>query len=132
MSFKAHHVSLAVKDLQESIRWYKDIFEFRLAHEYNKEKWHIALLELNDFHIELIQLENNKALPDYRKDIMSDIATIGTKHVCFQVEDLKETLANLKTKGVELATEVDSAAFGGSFAFVKDCNGILIEIYEKE
>ena len=130
MNFKAHHISLAVLDLQKSINWYKENLECTLVHEYNKNQWLIALLKLNNLLIELVQIDNNKPLPSYRQDIMSDITSVGTKHICFQVKDLNKTITKLKKKGVELASDVDSAAFGGKFAFIKDCDGILIEIYE--
>jgi len=130
MNFKAHHVSLTVKNLKESIKWYQDIFNCRLIHEYHSGEWNIALLSLDNFYIELIQSGKPLSLPSYRKNIMTDIKTVGTKHVCFQVNNLEETIKNLKKRSLKIATNVDTAAFGGKFVFIKDCNGILIELYQ--
>ena len=72
-----------------------------------------------------------KPLPEYRSDVMSDIGTVGTKHLCLQVDSIEEIVEDLKAKGVNVVSDIDSAAFGGKFVFIKDCNGILIELYEE-
>lgn len=62
---------------------------------------------------------------------MNDLHVIGTKHLCIQVENLERAVGELKTKGVQFATEIDTAGFGGRYIFFKDCNDILIELYEE-
>ena len=91
----------------------------------------ITQLVLGDVRVELFCFrEDTKVLPDYRKDLMDDLHVLGTKHLCIEVENLDQTIEDLKQKGVKFATELDTAGFGGRYIFFKDCNGILIELYQ--
>lgn len=60
---------------------------------------------------------------------MSDLKTIGMKHIAFHVDDIEESYTLLKNKGVTMETGISEAGFGGKYFFFKDCNGILIEMY---
>src|SRR3989344_2638595 len=130
MKFKPHHVALTVKNTEESIQWYQDKLGFQVIHKYNKHGMEITLLELDEVRIELFCFgKNTKPLPDYRKNLMDDLHIIGTKHLCIEVDNLNEKIKQLKEKKVEFVMDIDTAGFGGRYIFLKDCNGILIEIY---
>lgn len=131
MNFRLHHVALTVKNTEKSTRWYQDKLGFQVIHKYNKHGMEIALLKLDAIRIELFCFgKSTKSLPDYRKNLMDDLHVMGTKHLCIEVENLDKTVSELKQKRVEFATEVDTAGFGGRYIFFKDCNGILIELYQ--
>ena len=131
MYFKLHHVALTVNNIDESIEWYKNKLGFNLIHRYEKHGMEIAHLKLGDVRIELFNYgDNTKSLPDYRKELMDDLHVIGTKHLCIEVDDLDKTIIKLKEKGVEFIREIDTAGFGGRYIFIKDCNSILIELYQ--
>lgn len=131
MKFKPHHVALTVKNTDESIEWYKDKFGFEVTHRYHKHGKEITQLKLEEVRIELFNyFKSTKPLPDYRRELMSDLEVIGTKHLCIEVEDLNEVIKSLNEKGVK-TREVDTAGFGGRYTFIKDCNGILIELYQQ-
>lgn len=58
---------------------------------------HIALMSLGDFYFELFNFEQKtNPLPDYRKDVMNDLHTVGTKHICLRTDDLAGTLIEMK------------------------------------
>lgn len=132
--YQPHHVAFTVHDLDEAIGWYKDIFGFEVAHRHKDKggSMQIALLNVGDgFNLELFHFPNNtKDLPEYRKDLMADLKTIGTKHLCLQVEDLDAEVESLRAKGISFSGEKDSAFFGGSYMFLKDPSGNLIELCE--
>ncbi len=131
MSFKPHHVAFTVKNTEESIKWYQDKLGFEVIHRYDKHGMEITQLKLDDVRLELFcYREDTKPLPDYRKELMDDLHVMGTKHLCIEVDNLEQTIEALKQKGVEFSTEVDIAGFGGRYIFFKDCNGILIELYQ--
>ncbi len=128
---RLHHVALAVRDMDESVQWYQDKLGFELIKRYEKRGSEIAHLSLGDTRIELFNYgEETKSLPEYRKGLETDLKTIGTKHLCIEVENLDACCRELKQRGVELATEIETAGFGGEFVFFRDCNGILIELYQ--
>ena len=61
-----------------------------------------------------------------------DLRTHGLKHVAFAVEDLTAARDLLRTRGVEFVTEpaVVPQSGGDRYAFLRDGNGLLVELYE--
>jgi methylmalonyl-CoA/ethylmalonyl-CoA epimerase len=56
----------------------------------------------------------------------------GMHHLCFQVDDIEEMLANLKEKGIRLINETPQVLPGRKMAFVhpKSTGGVLVELYQ--
>lgn len=131
MTLKVHHVALTVKDTDESIEWYKTAFGFAVTNRYNKHGMEITILLKDSVRLELFCYgADSQPLPEYRKDLMQDLHVMGTKHLSIEVENIEETVKDLQSKGVEFVMELDSAGFGGRYIFLKDCNDILIELYQ--
>jgi catechol 2,3-dioxygenase-like lactoylglutathione lyase family enzyme len=131
MKFKSNHVAFTVNNIDESIKWYSEKLGFTVVFRYNKHDMKIAILKLGEVRIELFCFnKNTKALPDYRKDLMNDLHVIGTKHLCIEVDNLDQAIKTFKTRGIIFTREIDAAAFGGRYIFFKDCNDILIELYQ--
>lgn len=131
MKFRPHHIALTVKNTEESINWYQNKLGFEVIHKYNKHGMEITQIKLEDVRLELFCYgDETKSLPDYRKELMDDLHVIGTKHLCIEVDDLDEMIKQLEAKIVEFDTKIDTAGFGGRYIFIKDCNGILIELYQ--
>jgi methylmalonyl-CoA/ethylmalonyl-CoA epimerase len=130
MTYKFNHVAFTVSSLEESIAWYKHVLGFDLIFRYEKPHIKLVNLKLNDFILELLEFgDTSEALPKYRKTLNEDLHVVGTKHLCIESDDLEASIKDLEEKGVEIASEIDTAASGGRFIFFKDCNGILIELY---
>jgi methylmalonyl-CoA/ethylmalonyl-CoA epimerase len=131
MNFKPHHAAFTVNNLEESVTWYKEKLGFTVTHEYKKHGGGRAIVERGSVRIEFFNFgEATKPLPDYRKELMKDLHTVGIKHLCIEVEDLDAIVKDLAQKGVP-TREIDTAGFGGRYTFFKDCNGILVELYQK-
>lgn len=131
LDMRVDHVAVAVSDLKQSVEWYEQYLGCKLKDEYHSGEWHIAVLKLGEFEIELIQLDETNSLPEYRESVMSDIKTLGVKHFAIIVDDLDKTIRTLEKRGVEIAHKPEKAGLGGWFAFIKDCDGILIELNQK-
>ncbi len=58
----------------------------------------------------------------------------GLKHIAFAVDDVEQAVAILQERGVEFATKIGIVpdSEGERFAFLKDNNGILIELYQRK
>ncbi len=131
MNYKPHHIALTVNNIDESIAWYKNKLGFEVVHRYEKHGMEIAHIKLGEVRMELFCYgQNTKPLPDYRRDLMEDLHVMGTKHICIEVEDLDLIIKQLKKRGVEIIRKIDTAGFGGRYTFIKDCDDILIELYE--
>ena len=131
MNFKPHHTAFTVKNTEESIKWYEDKLRFEVTHRYNKHGMEITQLKLDDVRIELFNYgSETRPLPQYCKSLKEDLLVVGTKHLCIETDNLDKTTEELKSKGVEFTQDIDTAGFGGRYIFFKDCNGILIELYE--
>ena len=127
-----HHVALTVKDLKESVEWYKRILGFTEVKSYHDEEMDIILLKLNDIRLELFGFKDKtQALPEYRKELMPDLHVIGTKHLSLKTNNLESSIIEMKSKGVEFLGKPSETFFGGKYIFFKDCNGILIELLQE-
>jgi methylmalonyl-CoA/ethylmalonyl-CoA epimerase len=56
----------------------------------------------------------------------------GIHHICFEVDDLRATLAELTAQGMELIDKEPRERDGKLYAFVhpKSAGGVLIELYQ--
>lgn len=89
MQLRMNHVALTVKDIDESVVWYREKLNFKEIHRYKNNEMDIVVLELNTIHLELFSFrEKTQPLPQYRADLYSDLYTIGTKHFCIETDNL--------------------------------------------
>lgn len=125
------HVGISVSDMERSLKWYEENLGFSLV----KDDGYIpplgarvCFVERDGFQIELFQYDQPKPLPKGRLLPNTDLQTVGTKHVAFGVTDMEAVKAQLTANEVEIAHEV---AMGGDHVlFIRDCNGVLIELIQ--
>ena len=127
-----HHVALSVKDIEESIKWYEDVFDLkvlsRMTIPHNDTK--IAFIGNSSFIIEMLQFPNANPLPPERSHPDTDNATLGCKHFCVSVENNYEFVQNLKARGIKVAFEPEGMPRYG--AFILDPTGNIIEVFDKD
>lgn len=132
MKLSFNHVAFTVANLEESIKWYEDILGMKQIFTYQKGSVRFVFMRRDEITLELFHFgKDTKPLPEYRKELMDDLYVVGAKHLCIETDNLDESIDQLRKKGVEIAGEIDTAAIGGRFVFFRDCNGILIELYER-
>ncbi len=125
---KPHHCGISVPDLEASIVWYCDVLGFTVTRRGVIEAAHAknAFLKHGDFYIELFEVEGAVPLPESRRYPNQDIATHGTKHIAFEVQDLRKVTETLKQRGVDIAMERTT----NTIHFMRDNAGNLIELME--
>jgi len=100
---KIDHIGIAVFDLKESIKIYKELLFQEPVHQ---ETFDSAKVELAFFDIAGVQIEllSPTALDS---DIMPFLKEkgAGIHHICYEVEGIHDILNDLKKKGLKLIDE---------------------------
>jgi lactoylglutathione lyase len=121
------HTSVTVKNMDESIAFYTNNLGMKLLsrREIKQNNAEIAFLGMSgtDHRIELTWWKDKR---DYSEGDQLD-------HIAFGVSGLREVVDSLRGKGVEIAREPYALAQGSNqIAFIKDPNGIWIELIEEK
>lgn len=129
MTKKINHVGIAVKSLEASIPFYRDVLgmEFEGTEEVAEQKVKVAFLSVGESRIELLEptSEDSPVAKFLEKN------GEGTHHLAYEVENLEAALADLKAKGVRLIDEKPRrGAHNSLIAFIhpKASGGVLTEL----
>ena len=130
--FTALHAGLSVYSMEESLTWYEKNMNFHLKRDDGfcpPLDAIVCFLEGEDgFILELFEYKEPKKLPQDRLEPNTDLMTVGTKHIAFQVRNMSEVKGRFLSNKVDIVFE---AAMGREkVMFVRDCNGILVELME--
>jgi lactoylglutathione lyase len=123
------HTSITVKDMDQSLDFYCKTLglNFVSRREIPENKAEIAFVSSskagNDFGIELTYWRDKK---DWSDGDQLD-------HIAFVVDDASKAIEEFRGKGVEIAKEPYSLSGSKSvIAFIKDPNGIWLELIQRE
>lgn len=127
---RVHHVALIVRDIDESLRLWRDMLglpvEIVLPIEHDRVT--IAFLAVGESKVELVQPTDDST------GVARFLASKGEgfHHVCFEVDNLAETLLRLEIDGIELIDTVPRKGAEGPVAFLhpRSCHGVLVELIE--
>lgn len=125
---KPIHTGISVYNMEESLKWYEKVLGFKLICDngfIQPLKTRICFIQLDDFQLELFEYESPKPLPPERLTPNSDLQTVGTKHIAFEVTDMQALKKHFSKHHVDIALE--SQKDGNEVLFIRDLNGILIE-----
>jgi methylmalonyl-CoA/ethylmalonyl-CoA epimerase len=125
------HIGIAVKDLQESIKYYENVLGFKCysIEEVPEQKVKTAFFMVGQTKIEL--LESTDAEGPIGKFI--EKKGEGIHHLAFATKGLEDALQEVETKGVQLIDKTPrKGAEGLSIAFLhpKSTGGVLTELCE--
>jgi methylmalonyl-CoA epimerase len=127
------HVGVAVKNLDEAVKVYRDALGFKLEgiHVLTERKVKVAFLSSGgETDIELLEpLSDDSTIAKFL-----ETRGEGIHHFAVKVDDVEATLEDLKRKGVTLIDEKPKAgAEGKKIAFVhpKSTHGVLLELVQR-
>ena len=128
---RIEHVGVVVRDLEASRRLWEDCFGIPLGSvEQSAARTHkLALYPISESMVELIA----GTTPDSRHARMVAEGKGGLNHICFEVENIDEALAELKAKGIPLLDQVARFGHAGCrIAFIDPAatENCLIELAE--
>jgi len=126
------HIAIAVEDLDQSLGfWAKTLgLPVRDVRSVPEQAVDVAFLPTGASQIELVRPTTADS------GIARWIAKrgAGLHHICFEVDDIRQMLAELAAQGVQLIDrEPRQGADGGLYAFVHphSAGGVLIELYQR-
>lgn len=130
---RVDHIGIAVKNLDEMVKWYEETLGVK-AHGteiVEDQKVKVAFLPIGESELEL--LESTEADGPIAKFIEKNGE--GIQHIALRVDNIEETLVELKAKEVRLIDQTPRYGAGNaSIAFVhpKATHGVLLELCERK
>lgn len=127
------HIGVAVSDLDEAIRLYRDVLGLKLedVRDVKEMKMRVAFFSSGDkTEIELVQpTDNETSLAKFIEKRGE-----GIHHIALEVDDIESALATAKKKGLLLIDEKPRiGVHGNKIAFIhpKSTRGVLFEFVMK-
>ncbi|GAB6106773.1 methylmalonyl-CoA epimerase [Fusibacter bizertensis] len=132
-ALKVDHIGIAVKDLEASISFYRDILGLEMAGSevVEEQKVKVAFFPVGDTEVEL--LESTSEDGPIAKFIEKNGE--GIQHIAFKVENIEEAIEYMLSKGMKMIDEKPRYGAGGAkIAFVhpKSSNRVLVELSERK
>ncbi len=130
---KIDHIGIAVKDLEETLKFYQDVLGMDLAGTeiVEEQKVKVAFLPIGDTKIELLE-STDKEGPIAR---YIEKKGEGVQHIAYRVDDVEKAIKEMKEKGIRMIDESPRYGAGGAkiaFAHPKSTNGVLIELCQRD
>jgi methylmalonyl-CoA/ethylmalonyl-CoA epimerase len=126
------HVGVAVRNLDEAIKVYRDIlgFEMEGIHTLSERKVRVAFLSSGgQTGVELLEpLDRDSTIAKFL-----DTRGEGIHHFAIRVKNIEAALEDFKKKGVALIDEKPNMGAGGkkiAFIHPKSTRGVLLELCE--
>ena len=127
------HIGIAVKSIEQAGKFYTDVLGLHIEdiETVAEQKVNVAFIPITDSEVELLE----SVEPDGPVAKYIEKRGEGIQHIAFRVDDINQSLAELKEKGVRLIDQTPRHGAGGAkIAFIhpKETNGVLVEICERD
>lgn len=135
MSVEIDHLGIAVRSIEEGLRFYEGVLGMTVKHRETvaAEHVHVAMLPAGEQEraprIELLEAADSE----------STVAAFiekrgpGLHHIALRVDDLQATAARLREQGARVLNEPRAGAGGHLYVFVHPASagGVLLELIQK-
>ena len=128
---KINHIAVVVKNNTEALAFWRDILGLELDYmeEVPSMNLELAWLPVGETRVELIAPTTHDDNEYY--EFIQEHGE-GLHHICVEVDDIEETLSEMRSHGVKLKDTIAQQLPGRKIAFIKpeSCNGVIVELYE--
>ncbi|HHY04219.1 MAG TPA: methylmalonyl-CoA epimerase [Thermoanaerobacterales bacterium] len=126
------HIGIAVKDLEETMKFYTECLGLKVTdiETVEEQKVRTAFIPIGEGEIELLESTD----PDGPIAKHIEKRGEGIQHIALRVENIEKALEELKQKGVRLIDQKPRKGAGGArIAFIhpKATKGVLLELCER-
>jgi len=130
---KIDHIGIAVKDLEEALKLYRDILQLEVkgVEEVPDQKVKVAFIPVGESKVEL--LEPTSGDSPVAKFI--EKRGEGIHHLTLRVDNLEKALEEAREAGIRLIDEKPRLGAGGAkiaFLHPKSTGGVLLELCERD
>ncbi len=130
---KIAHIGIAVRDLEASLKFYRDVLGLKASpvHIVKEQQVKVVFLPLGETKLELLE----PAGPESPVARFLDARGEGVHHIALQVDDIEVKLAELEASGVRLIDKFPRQGAGGSriaFLHPKSTAGVLLELCQQD
>lgn len=107
---RVEHIAIACDSMKASADLMKNVFGISVEYEEQIGQTKLAMLPVGETYIELLEGQGPES------GVTEWIKTKGTGlfHICFEVEDIEEAIAELKQENIKLQTDTWRIGHGGS------------------
>ena len=134
MKMKLHHIGIVVKNIQKSLGELTNYLQFEettIPTLIESQKVKVCFLKTSEIFLELIEpVHNDSPVKSFSE------SGGGFHHLCFEVDDIIDTLKQLKESGARIIVEPTNGFENRLIAFVllnmKNTNCNLIELAERK
>jgi len=128
---KINHLGIATKSIDEALKFWGESLGLQNVHSETVEdqKVRVAMLPIGESRVELLEPTSD----DSPISKFLEKRGGGIHHIAVEVDDIRETLANLKARGMRLIDETPRiGAEGCLVAFVHPAasGGVLLELVQ--
>jgi methylmalonyl-CoA epimerase len=127
---RIHHVAVVVRSIEQSLVFYRDGLGLQLETitDVPDDRVRIAFLGVGESKIELVQPTDDTTGVARFLEAKGE----GFHHVCFEVDNLAESLMRLEIDGLELIDTAPRRGAEGPVAFIhpRSGHGVLVELIE--
>ncbi|MCR4744171.1 MAG: VOC family protein [Lachnospiraceae bacterium] len=121
-----HHIAIIVSDYQTSKDFYVNKLGFSVIRENyrpDKKDWKLDLKLNENIELEIFAPENPPKRPSYPE-------ACGLRHLAFYTENIEESIAELKDKGIECEPVRTDSFTNKKMTFFHDPDGLPLELHE--
>ena len=140
MILSMNHTGFVVKNLEESIKFYRDILGLKVTIRrertgkpidqvvgYTSTHIKAAMLTIDENHyVELIQYLN----PEPNTQMPTDRNILGASHLAFMVDDIEKEFEKLISNGAQKLNEPVSLTLHRKACYLQDPDGNWVELIE--
>ncbi|WP_427339280.1 methylmalonyl-CoA epimerase [Caloranaerobacter sp. DY30410] len=130
---KVDHIGIAVKNLEETLKFYKEVLGLELdgIEIVEEQKVKVAFLPIGDTEIELLESTDKEGPIAKYIEKKGE----GIQHIAYRVDDIEKAIEEMKSKGIRMIDEKPRYGAGGAkiaFLHPKSTYGVLIELCQRD
>ena len=127
-----NHICIAVNDIEDTLEFYQKTFGISSVEieEIPDQGVRASMVNVGNSQLEFIEpIDPNGGVARYIESRGE-----GVHHICFEVENLPDTLKSLDASGIQLIDKVPRLGLSGMVAFIhpRATRGVLVELVDQD